>query len=202
MGQGSQSMNRTVVCRLAIADPPYLGRGAAYYGPGANGRVKNAINSRGRATPNIIRTTEHPDAHLWDLPETHQELVSRCDREYDGWAIALARDSARTYWEVAPESVRMAVWVNPRPIPSSARIQTTHELVMLKPLLGRPITHRRRDVLICTSPAVGHIGSKPPQWTRWVLDMLGYDQDTDTVDDLFGGSGAVSREIAQQVMNP
>jgi hypothetical protein len=30
--------------------------------------------------------------------------------------------------------------------------------------------------------------------------MLGYDPDTDTVDDLFGGSGAVAAEIAQGVL--
>jgi hypothetical protein len=30
--------------------------------------------------------------------------------------------------------------------------------------------------------------------------MLGYDPETDTVDDLFHGSGAVAREIAQGVL--
>jgi len=40
-------------------------------------------------------------------------------------------------------------------------------------------------------------GAKPRAWTRWVLDMLGYDPDVDTVDDLFGGSGAVTAEINQ-----
>jgi hypothetical protein len=33
-----------------------------------------------------------------------------------------------------------------------------------------------------------------------VLDLLGYDPDTDTVDDLFGGSGAVTAEINQGVL--
>ena len=43
-------------------------------------------------------------------------------------------------------------------------------------------------------------GAKPRQWTRWVLDMLGYDPETDTVDDLFHGSGAISAEVAQGVL--
>ena len=33
-----------------------------------------------------------------------------------------------------------------------------------------------------------------------MLDMLGYDQDEDTVTDLFGGSGAVQAEINQGVL--
>ena len=44
------------------------------------------------------------------------------------------------------------------------------------------------------------VGQKPRQWTRWVLDMLGYDPETDTVDDLFHGSVAVAAEIAQGVL--
>ena len=43
-------------------------------------------------------------------------------------------------------------------------------------------------------------GQKPREWTRWVLDMLGYDPEADTVDDLFHGSGAVAAEIAQGVL--
>jgi hypothetical protein len=46
----------------------------------------------------------------------------------------------------------------------------------------------------------GFAGAKPRAWTRWVLDMLGYDPDEDTVDDLFHGSGAVAAEIAQGVL--
>jgi hypothetical protein len=44
------------------------------------------------------------------------------------------------------------------------------------------------------------MGAKPRAWTRWVLDMLGYDPESDTVDDLFPGSGAVSNELAQGVL--
>ena len=46
----------------------------------------------------------------------------------------------------------------------------------------------------------GFVGAKPPRWTRWVLDLLGYDAETDTVDDLFPGSGAVAAEISQGVL--
>ena len=57
------------------------------------------------------------------------------------------------------------------------------------------------DVLVAPFRASGFAGAKPRAWTRWVLEMLGYDQESDTVDDIFGGSGAVTREISQLVMD-
>jgi hypothetical protein len=56
------------------------------------------------------------------------------------------------------------------------------------------------DVLRCGVQGVGFAGAKPHRWTRWVLDVLGYDPETDTVDDLFPGSGAVSAAISQGVL--
>ena len=56
------------------------------------------------------------------------------------------------------------------------------------------------DLLTCPSPRVGFAGAKPPQWTRWVLDMLGYDAETDVVTDVFPGSGMVAAAIAQGVL--
>jgi len=56
------------------------------------------------------------------------------------------------------------------------------------------------NVLRCRIPDVGFVGAKPPAWTRWVLDLLGYEADSDSVDDLFPGSGSVGRELAQGVM--
>ena len=50
------------------------------------------------------------------------------------------------------------------------------------------------------APPQTFVGAKPRAWTRWVLDMLGYDPDADTVFDLFPGSGLVSAEIAHGVL--
>ena len=55
------------------------------------------------------------------------------------------------------------------------------------------------DRFACPPPQT-FVGAKPRPWTRWVLDMLGYDQDADSVDDLFPGSGSVAWEIAQAVI--
>jgi hypothetical protein len=43
----------------------------------------------------------------------------------------------------------------------------------------------------------GFVGAKPPAWTRWVLDALGYDPERDEVVDLFNGSGAVAGALAE-----
>jgi hypothetical protein len=85
------------------------------------------------------------------------------------------------------------------------RIAVTLEAVIVYP------HHTRRgragelgqvsDFLQCEPPQKARFpGAKPPQWTRWVLDALGYDQATDTVADLFPGSGHVTNEINQGVL--
>ena len=65
----------------------------------------------------------------------------------------------------------------------------------------------RHDVLVAPYQGSGgastrrlFIGAKPDAWTRWVLDVLGYDPNSDTVDDLFPGSHAVGRAVAQNVL--
>jgi hypothetical protein len=64
---------------------------------------------------------------------------------------------------------------------------------------GRGGSHAVVDTYTAPPPQT-FVGAKPAGWTRWVLDMLGYDPDTDTVDDLFPGSGAVAAEVAQGVL--
>ncbi len=39
------------------------------------------------------------------------------------------------------------------------------------------------------------MGAKPPEWTRWVAAMLGYEPSVDELPDLFAGSGAVASAI-------
>jgi len=191
--------------RLAIADPPYLGRAERHYGIGAGQGWWNSPTAGKRPKKGVPKqrlTTEHPDAVLWDDPDTHQQLVQRLHAEYDGWAVAMWPTSLPTYLAVAPADARVCVWHKPNTIPGGGRVLTRWEPV----LVYVPPTRRHRD----TGPRVpdvftrglaktSHTGTKPAAWTRWILDLLGYDPESDTVDDLFTGSGAVAREIAQQV---
>lgn len=187
--------------RLAIADPPYLGRGARHYGVGA-ARRESFSGPAGTSRRWAHHTTEHKDAAMWDDPATHRALLDRLDAEYDGWAVALWPDSLHVYAAHVP-TAHVAAWFNTTAVPGGARILTSWEPVIVRP----PASRRRRrgpgsmvrDVLV--APSGGgerrHVGGKPRAWTAWVLDMLGYCPTHDTVDDLFHGSGAVTAALAQ-----
>lgn len=82
---------------LAIADPPDLGRANRWYGSGHGHR-----GGTGRAAA-------HKAASEWDDPATHQELVTRPEAEYDGWAIAASASSVQVYQSLLPADVCMCI---------------------------------------------------------------------------------------------
>jgi len=195
--------------RFAIADPPYLGRAARHYGPGASSVTQfgsgPARAARGWA-PSLRATTEHPDAHEWDDPARHTALVAELLEGYDGFAIAAWPTSLPTYLAALPADARVGVWVKPQAVPSGSRVLTGWEPVLFYvPPTRRPrgTGESVRDVLTAPFPrpaaGVAHVGRKPRAWTRWVLDVLGA-RDEDEVVDLFPGSGAVGLETAQLVL--
>lgn len=192
--------------KLCIADPPYLGRATLWYAdsmsPTQNRKVVTANGSGGTPHP----ADHHPDAHLWDDIKKHRDLVLRLVSEYDGWAIAMAHDNLRDYLPLIPSGVpvRIGIWTKPQTMPSGARVLNCYEPVIIYIPEGRRASKGQvvfpRDSVTISRLNNGFPGAKPPAWTRWVLDMLGYDPETDTVDDLFHGSGAVAAEVAQGVL--
>lgn len=214
--------------RLAIADPPYplqvserhdtatgiprivtRSRARRWYGDGPAG-------DRGGNYP----ADYHPDAGDWDDPARHRALLEQLLAEFDGWAIATSPDGLQVYGPL-PVPHRLMVWAKTRPMPTAHRIATTWEPVIVYPPVGRRARPRhyvndeeRRgrghspwgygpqvpDVLTCAPLNGRFAGAKPPRWTRWVLDALGYDPDVDELVDLFPGSGAVARAAAQGVL--
>lgn len=181
--------------KLCIADPPYLGRAHRYYGVGgyANGYGKG-------------RADEHPAASEWDTQERHIQLVHDLDAQFDAWAIAMTVHSIGAYASAVTldsrSGYRFAAWVRPRSNPSGSRIATSWEPVLLH------VPDQRRgygtgpnvpDHLTAPPDRLNFMGAKPRAWTRWVLDLLGYNPDEDTITDLFPGSGAVTQEINQGV---
>lgn len=191
--------------KLCIADPPYLGVADYWYG-GTGDDLTTNRGGRFKGPP-PKKADNHPDAHLWDDPETHRALVERLCADYDGWAIAMKVSSLWHYlrW-VEPDRVHVAAWVKTTSMPTNSRPIRTWEPVLIRVPGGRrraadnPL--KVRDAITTVGPHWGKrfAGGKPAPWTRWVLDMLGYDPETDTVDDLFHGSGAVAAEIAQGVL--
>ena len=198
--------------KLAIADPPYLGYASMWYGdadvddsdtrPVDKRRRPHMGGVSGITPPRKANT--HPDAHEWDKPATHRDLVERLCAEYDGWGIAMNPGNLTDYLTWTPQPYRIAVWVKPNAMPTNSRPIRSWEPVLVRVPDGRrrPSANRSpvRDYLVAAKPATGFAGAKPASWTRWVLDMLGYDPAVDTVEDLFPGSGAVSAAIAQGVL--
>lgn len=197
--------------RLAIADPPYpphvaerhdtvsgqprlvqRSRARRYYGDGSQYQVR-------------YKADHHDQAGEWDDAARHRALLEELLATYDGWAIATSMDGLDAYRPLPP-GARVLIWRKLTSTRGGGRIANTMEAVIVYP------HHSRRgrapgpsgqvsDFLQCEPPARSRFaGAKPPRWTRWVLDALGYDQEVDTVDDLFPGSGYVSTEISQGVL--
>lgn len=177
--------------KLAIADPPYLGRAVRWYGVGGCG------NGKGQG-----QADNHDDAAKWDNPQTHKDLVHELNANYDGWAIALTVHSLSTYLEVietdSRNGIRVCVWHKPSAVTSGSRINNVWEPVIVKVPTNRrgwlSDCPRVKDVLTVAAPRKNFVGSKPTEWTKWVLDLMGY-QNGDVVTDLFKGSGAVTEAI-------
>jgi len=182
--------------KLAIVDPPYLGRANRYYGNGAGGGGGN----RKKYKPNF-----HPEASIWDKESEHQDLIDNLSKFYDGFAIAMSSHNLSQYLkrnETASNSIyRIGIWHKPSAVPSGSRITNSYEPVLFRipdERRSRAKGKKMRDVLVANPPRVGFLGAKPNTWTHWVLDVLGYENE-DIVDDLFPGSGIVSEAILNYV---
>jgi hypothetical protein len=174
--------------RFAYADPPYLGQGASRYGH------------------------LHPDAAVWDDPATHTALVERLEVEYpDGWAISLTPQPEAVMAYVGPGR-ELAVWhrrgwMTSRP---QMRISFCFELVLYRtavpnmkkngPMVANVFTLGGQNWQL-GKQAGTHTGTKPEEFCHWVLDLLGYNPETDQIDDLFPGEGSMTRAAAQHRLN-
>lgn len=191
--------------RLAIADPPYLGRANIWYG---DGMKKSQLSKRdgGRSNCGTRPADNNPNAKDWDDPTRHEEMVIQLIDNYDGWVIAMAHDNLRDYLTFVPRNVpvRIAIWTKTQPMPSGSRLMNVYEPCIVHIPAGRRDSEGSGQSVADSVriPRInnGFAGAKPPAWTRWCLDMMGYDAELDTVDDLFPGSGAVSAELAQGVL--
>ena len=175
--------------KIAIADPPYLGRANRWYGDGCGDGY------------GLGRADSHSKAKEWDNPETHKNLVKDLNENYDSWAIALTVHSLSTYLNVietdSRNGIRVMSWIKPSAVTSGSRITNSWEPVIIKVHKSRrgwAKGVRMNDYLMATPLRSGFIGAKPETWTHWILDALGYEEG-DQVTDLFAGSGAVENAI-------
>lgn len=160
--------------RFAYADPPYLGCGASHYGE------------------------HHPNAADWDDPATHRQLVGRLVDEYpDGWVVSLNPRDLNLYLTASPEDVRVGAWCKTWHQIRPTTVQFAWEPVIFRG--GRKDPKRSpmvRDWLTCAvTRQRGLKGAKPAVFNQWVLDLLAFREDEDTLTDLFPGTAGMARTL-------
>lgn len=169
--------------RLAYADPPYPGKAWLY--------------------------RDHPD---YAGEVDHAALIRRLST-YDGWALSTSAAALPAVLALCPPGVRVAAWHRgERPTVSRWPLNAWEPVIYTG---GRPadpsrandrVGPRRIDSLVhgvspMTTLPGRVIGAKPAAFCRWVFDLLGA-APGDTLDDLFPGSGAVTRAWAAFTGSP
>ena len=159
--------------KFAYADPPYFGQGKKLYG-------------------NL-----HPEAAIWDDKQSHLDLINSMDAEYDGWAMSC--NPAELHWILEGRSnIRVCVWAKTfhqiRPL---ASVQYAWEPVLI--CNPRKVANRKpmvRDWMACArSNRKGLVGAKPDAFNVWVLDLLGFDPNQDTITELFPGTEGMKKVL-------
>jgi hypothetical protein len=158
--------------KFGYADPPYYKQGKRLYG------------------------SLHPEADIWDTKEAHLQLIDRLHDEFpDGWAMSC--NPSQLEW-LLPHSpgLRVCVWAKTfhqiRPLTS---IQYAWEPLLLHG--GRQVKNRKpmvRDWLAAArAMRKGLIGAKPDAFNVWVLDLLAFDPEQDTITELFVGTNGMQK---------
>jgi hypothetical protein len=162
------------VLRLAYADPPYPGKAWLYRG--------------------------HPD---YAGEVDHTALIARL-RGYDGWALSTSAAALPMVLAACPPGVRVAAWHRgERPTASRWPLNAWEPVIYHggraadASRLDTSLQTRRVDSLVHGVAAMTTlpgrvIGTKPAAFCGWIFSLLGA-QPGDTFDDLYPGSGAVSR---------
>ena len=160
--------------KFAYADPPYLGWAASFYGK------------------------LHPEAALWDDPETHKKLVTRLMDEFsDGWALSCHTAALSFYLPLMPSETRVCAWTKTMfNIRNNVTVNYSWEPVLIYG--GRKEKNRRpfvKDSLVGPrAMKQGLRGSKPDYFNNWVLDLLNYKPGDELVD-LFPGTAGMSTAL-------
>jgi hypothetical protein len=154
------------VTRFAYADPPYIGQAKKHYS----------------ADPQCAEVD-------------HAELLTRLDRDFDGWALSASSPSLFQILPLCPEGTRIAAWVKP----FASFKPGVNPAYAWEPVLFKSARKRGRQ-----EPTVrdwhsanitlkrGLSGAKPESVCFWLFDLIGM-QPADELTDLFPGTGAVTQ---------
>lgn len=156
--------------RIGYADPPYPGQSAKHY-------------------------SDHPD---YAGEVDHAELLQRLDT-YDGWVLHTSSTALAGVLHLAEEygvgPYRVMAWVKPwcafkKNVPVAYAWEPVLVKAPRKPTVNGGIVSRDYIAEGMTMRR-GLSGAKPERVCWWLFDVLGA-QPTDTLDDLYPGSGAVT----------
>lgn len=172
--------------RFAYADPPYIGQAKKHYGKEATyaGEVDHS-----------------------------QLLISLAS--YHGWALSCSSPSLRILLPLVPVDARIAAWVKPfcafkpgvnpayawEPVIYRTPRKREREEATVRDwtrVNGERIQYGRPEYADWVASNItlrrGLSGAKPEAFCFWMFDLLGL-TDADSLDDLFPGSGAVTRAL-------
>lgn len=162
--------------RFAYADPPYPGKAHKHY----------------KDDP------QHAEVD-------HPQLIQRLIADYpDGWALSTSSVALPALLPWCPKGTRIMAWVKPFAIYKPG----VNPAYAWEPLLvygGRKYARYDPTVRDWVSANVtiqkGVHGTKPEAFVLWLFQVLNL-QVGDTLDDLFPGSGIVSRLFHERFMSP
>jgi hypothetical protein len=130
----------------------------------------------------------------------HAELVARLVRDYpDGWALSTGSTNLREVLSLCPEGARVGSWVKPFAIfkPGVNPGYCWEPVIFCGGRrLGRDIPTVRDWVSANVLIQKGCAGAKPDAVIDWIFSMLGA-MHGDYLDDIYPGSGAVSRRWSE-----
>ena len=158
--------------KFAYADPPYFGSSKQFYGK------------------------LHQDAAAYDRIETHAALIKMLGDEFrDGWAMSLNSPNLKHILPLCPPECRVMAWVKPFCSFKPGVAYAWEPVIFFG---GRRRTRDQRTVRDFVSANIalkkGFCGSKPRDFTWWIMEILNVKKGDEVVD-LFPGSGAVTEAI-------
>lgn len=158
--------------RFAYADPPYPGQSAKHY-------------------------ADHPD---YAGEVDHAALIFRLVDEYpDGWVLHTSSTALKDVLALCPDDVRVMAWVKPF-CSFKANVNPAYAWEPVIVRGGRKRTRQQATVRDWCAENItlkrGLVGAKPQAVCFWLFAVLNAQPD-DQMDDLFPGSGAVTRAWQQ-----
>lgn len=153
--------------KFAYADPPYIGQAKKHY-----------------------NSTE----------VNHVELIKKLMQEYpDGWALSCSSPSLHKILPICPSSCRIMAWVKP----FCSFKPNVNPAYAWEPVIvyggrarGRTKLTIRDWVSVNITLKKGLCGAKPKEFCFWLFEVLGMEKN-DILDDLFSGTGIVTRALKE-----